>query len=61
MKVRKLIWLTSLVFLGSMLSSVDLNHGAASANPVLRADGTGPVPPPPPPWTLGLGSSSTIA
>ncbi len=48
MKVRKLIWLISLAVLGSVLSLVGSNHAATSANPVLRADGTGPVPPPPP-------------
>ncbi len=46
MKVRKLIWLISLAILGSVLSLVGSNHPATSANRVLRADGTGPVPPP---------------
>ncbi len=46
MKMRKLIWLISLAILGSILSLVGSNHPATSPNPVLRADGTGPVPPP---------------
>ena len=55
MKVRKLIWLISLVILGSVLSLVGLNHPATSANPVLRADGGAPVPPPIPiPWVPTL-------
>jgi hypothetical protein len=46
MKVRKLIWLISLAILGGVLSLVGSNHPATAENPVLRADGTGPVPPP---------------
>src|SRR6266478_5955551 len=48
MKVRKLVCLISLAILGSVLSQMGSIHTATSANPVLRADGTGPVPPPPP-------------
>jgi len=49
MKVRKLIWLISLVILGIVLPLVGSHHPRALANPVLRADGTGPIPPPRPP------------
>jgi hypothetical protein len=60
MKVRKLIWLISLAILGSVLPLVGSHHLATSASPVLRADGTGPVPPPPP-WPHAPGPSSIIA
>ena len=49
MKVRKLIWLISLVILGIVLPLMGSLHPGALANPVLRADGTGPIPPPRPP------------
>ncbi len=55
MKIRKLTWLISLAILGSLLSIAVSNHRAASANPVLRADGGAPVPPPIPiPWVPTL-------
>jgi hypothetical protein len=46
MKMRKLIWLISLAILGSVLPLVSSHLAGTHANPVLRADGTGPVPPP---------------
>ena len=49
MKVRKLIWLISLAILGTVLPLVDSHHPGTLANPVLSADGTGPIPPPIPP------------
>ena len=60
MKVRKLIWLISLAILGTVLPLVGSHHPAISANPVLRADGTGPVPPPPP-FPSAPSPSSNIA
>lgn len=46
MKPRKLIWLVSLAILGGVLPLLGSHHPATFAKPVLRADGTGPVPPP---------------
>jgi hypothetical protein len=49
MKIRKLICLISLAILGSVLPLVASHDATISTSPVLRADGTGPVPPPPTP------------
>lgn len=46
MKVRKLIWLVSLAILGGVLPLVGSHLATTFAKPVLRVDGTGPVPPP---------------
>src|SRR5260370_33830265 len=60
MKVRKLIWLISLAILGIVLPLVASHQAAISTSPVLRADGTAPVPPPPP-LPPAPGPSSIIA